>query len=68
MNNLIVIEAKKSINNDWRKKDECKLEVYKTDSHYLYQFAFFIDFIVWINHGYKISIMNDSWELIPINF
>lgn len=62
-NNLIVIEAKKDINNKWRDKDICKLNAYKNDLHYWYQYAFFIDFITWDKPHCKISIMDDTWDL-----
>lgn len=65
-NNLIVIEAKKSNNSNWREKDVCKLSAYKTDSKYCYQYAFFIDFITWDNPRCDISIMDENWELKPI--
>ncbi len=65
-NNLAVIEAKKSSNTDWRDKDICKLRSYKIDEKYWYQFAFFIDFMVWADPRYEISIINESGTLEKI--
>lgn len=66
-NNFIVIEAKKSNYKNWREKDICKLESYKKDSHYWYQYAFFIDFIIWNTPWYKLSIIENDWILKMIH-
>ena len=61
--NLVVIEAKKDSkeDDDSVNYDRKKLEAYKKD--YSYNYAFFIDFITWTKLWYKLSIMNENWEL-----
>lgn len=66
-NNYVVIEAKKDTDSrkeEWRNEDILKLRAYKNE--FWYKYGYFLEFITWKKPWYKLSLMNEEWELEQI--